>query len=154
MRRAADGEGDDVVVQEQGEAGLGSALSAIGDRWSLLVVSALVSGPRRFNELQESLGGIATNILSQRLKSLEALGVVMATPYSERPARFAYGLTASGMELAAAARLLAHWGAQHAGNAGEGPVHDACGSTLEARWYCPTCARVVEEEEHWDDEFI
>jgi DNA-binding HxlR family transcriptional regulator len=136
------------------EAGLDAALARIGDRWSLLVVNALLDGAQRFNELQAGLGDIATNVLSQRLKSLERLGLVLATPYSERPRRFAYGLTAAGYELAGALRLLARWGADRAGAATEGPLHRRCGTPLEAQWYCPTCSRVLNDDERDDPGFI
>ena len=143
-----------VCMQGQSEGGLDAALTRIGDRWSLLVVNALLGGPLRFNQLQETLGGIATNVLSQRLKSLEQLGVVVATPYSERPPRYAYGLTAPGQELAGAVRLLTRWGADQAGELAEGPVHLECGTPLEARWYCPTCSRMLADDEREDPGFI
>jgi hypothetical protein len=58
-----------------------------------------------------------------------------------------YLLTADGHDLASALRLLADWGARHAGNAeqaGYEPMrHQTCGTPLEARWYCPTCTVVV-----------
>jgi DNA-binding HxlR family transcriptional regulator len=127
--------------------GLEAALQRIGDRWSLLVVSALIAGPLRFNQLQEALGGIATNVLAQRLRNLEGLGVVVATPYSERPPRYAYDLTASGHELAGAIRLLAEWGAARSGAGGAALLHGECGTPLEARWYCPTCSRSVADDE-------
>jgi DNA-binding HxlR family transcriptional regulator len=135
--------------------GLDAALGRVGDRWSLLVVSVLLAGPRRFNDLLEDVGGIAPNVLSQRLKHLEHQGVVVSAPYSRRPPRFRYQLTASGLELADALRILAHWGASHGGadrgTGGRGPdappVHQACGTALETRWYCPTCARIVEDAE-------
>ena len=59
-----------------------------------------VEGPRRFNDLLEDLDGLAPNVLSKRLRHLEDEGVIVATPYSERPPRFDYRLTASGAELA------------------------------------------------------
>ena len=64
---------------------LQAALDSVGDRWSLLVVESLLVGPRRFNDLQASLAGIAPNILSDRLKRLERERVLQARPYSERP---------------------------------------------------------------------
>ena len=109
----------------------------VGDRWTLLVVEALLDGPRRFGDLQEAVAGIAPNILTQRLRRLEREGLVVAQPYSERPPRFVYELTAAGRELAGALRLLADWGARHSG--AEPLRHAACGTPLEARWYCPTC---------------
>ena len=128
------------------------AVARVGDRWALLVVHALLGGPRRFGELQELLPGIAPNVLSQRLKSLEREGVLIARPYSARPPRFAYELTASGQELAGALRLLAQWGSAETG--GEGLHHDACGTTIEARWWCPTCERTVHDDEAEDLRFV
>ena len=129
------------------------AVGRVGDRWALLVVHALLDGARRFGELQELLPGIAPNILSQRLKHLEREGVLVARPYSTRPPRFAYELTASGQELAGALRLLAQWGAADTGG-GEGLHHDACGTPLEARWWCSTCERTVDDREGDDLRFV
>ncbi|MGH9224703.1 MAG: winged helix-turn-helix transcriptional regulator [Acidimicrobiales bacterium] len=121
------------------------AVERVGDRWALLLVNALLTGPRRFNDLQQDLGGIAPNVLTQRLRHLERQGVLVAAPYSQRPYRVVYQLTAAGQELAGALRLLAQWGAG-AGRSDEAePLrHPTCGTALEARWWCPTCARVVE----------
>jgi len=125
---------------------LAAALERVGDRWSLLVVEALLVGPRRFNELQAQVGGIAANILSDRLKRLEGEHVVIATPYSERPLRLVYELSAEGQELAGALRLLADWGSRVSKEA-EPLRHAVCGTPVEARWYCPTCDRPVEGRE-------
>ncbi|MDQ4148516.1 MAG: helix-turn-helix transcriptional regulator [Actinomycetota bacterium] len=125
---------------------LAEAASRVGDRWSLLVVDALLAGPRRFNDLLAAVSGVAPNILSQRLKHLETQGVVTARPYSRRPLRVAYELTGEGRDLAGALRLLGTWGARRAGLQ-ETTGHVACGTPLEHRWYCPTCARIVDESE-------
>src|SRR6201988_4878590 len=122
---------------------LAEALARVGDRWTLLVVEALLPGPQRFNELLGLIPGIAANILSERLKRLERDGLLIARPYSERPPRAAYQLTAEGTELAGALRLLAHWGARHADPA-QAPRRPACGTLLEARWYCPPCDHLVD----------
>jgi len=121
------------------------AAERVGDRWVLLLIEALLEGPRRFGELQDSVEGIAPNILSSRLKQLERDSVVIAHPYQQRPPRYAYELTASGYELAGALRLLAQWGA--AEGAGDAIRHGACGTAAEARWYCPTCATVLSDDE-------
>jgi DNA-binding HxlR family transcriptional regulator len=125
---------------------LAAALERVGDRWSLLLVEALLTGPRRFNELSEAVSGIAPNILTDRLRRLESERIVSATPYSERPPRFAYALTAEGAELAGALRLLADWGSR-VSRESEPLRHAACGTPVEARWYCPTCDRPVEGQE-------
>ena len=121
---------------------LADALARIGDRWTLLVIAALLDGPLRFGDLQERLGGIAPNILSARLKALAENALVVQRPYSERPPRYVYELSASGAELAGALRLLADWGAR----AGGEPVrHAVCGTALEATWWCPTCEGPVRD---------
>ncbi len=127
---------------------LEEAVARVGDRWTLLLVNALLDGPRRFNELLEAVPGLAPNILSRRLKHLEQEGVIVAAPYSRRPPRFSYQLTAAGAELGGALRLLAQWGAQRMATPGHAqPLHHAvCGTALEARWYCPTCHDVVDAD--------
>jgi len=132
---------------------LARALERVGDRWTLLVVDALLGGPRRFNELVGDVGGIAPNILTQRLRHLEREALLLARPYSERPRRFQYELTESGRELAGALRLLADWGSR--GSSGSEPLtHGVCGTPLEARWFCPTCREAVDEAEAADAEFV
>ena len=125
---------------------LAAALERVGDRWSLLLIEALLDGPRRFGELTEAVAGIAPNILSERLKRLEGERVVRATPYSERPPRFTYALTDEGLELAGVLRLLADWGSRGSAHA-EPMRHASCGTPVEARLWCPTCARSLEEPE-------
>jgi hypothetical protein len=74
---------------------------------------------------------------------------VVGEPYTQRPVRHAYRLTAAGADLAGALRMLAQWGSDHRSThpaANEGlPTHTPCGTALEARWYCPTCGEVVDE---------
>jgi DNA-binding HxlR family transcriptional regulator len=131
---------------ESPHAALADALSAVGDRWTLLIVAALLEGAKRFGELQEELPGIAANVLTQRLRQLERNALVVASPYSERPPRFVYELSAAGLELAGVLRLLAGWGARNAGDA-TAPRHSVCGTPMEARWWCPTCEQPVGDEE-------
>jgi len=125
---------------------LAAAVAKVGDRWSLRIVEVLLDGPRRFGELQAALDGIAPNVLSGRLKHLEAAEVVLARPYSTRPPRYAYELTASGRALAGALTLLAAWGAEH-GDDSEPPHHVRCGTALDATWWCSTCSVPVLDPE-------
>jgi DNA-binding HxlR family transcriptional regulator len=129
---------------------LADALARVGDRWTLLIVAALLDRPKRFNELQEELGGIAPNVLSARLKGLAEHALVVARPYSDRPPRFVYELSDSGRELAGALRLLADWGARSAGLA-EPLRHATCGTALQARWWCPTCEAPVDDPDAEDE---
>jgi DNA-binding HxlR family transcriptional regulator len=124
---------------------LAEALASVGDRWTLLVVAALLEEPRRFNDLLSAIPGIAPNILSQRLRHLDEQGLVVGQPYSERPPRSLYELTDAGRELAGALRHLTEWGTRRAG--GEPARHAACGSPLEAVWYCPTCEQPVRDDD-------
>ena len=93
---------------------LADALATIGDRWTLLVIAALLDGPKRFGDLQSDVAGIAPNVLTQRLRQLERNALVLTRPYSERPPRFVYELSSAGQELAGALRLIAGWGARNA----------------------------------------
>jgi len=127
---------------------LAAALERVGDRWSLLVVEALLEGPRRFGELRDAIPAIAPNILTDRLRRLERETIVRAAPYQHRPPRMQYELTSDGRALASVLRLLADWGARRLPAGDVDPVrHDVCGTPLETRWYCPTCERQVEDRE-------
>ena len=127
---------------------LDAALERIGDRWSLLVVAALLEGPLRFKDLSRAVEGIAPNILIDRLRRLGRSGVIASVPYSARPVRVEYRLTEDGQELGSVLRMLAGWGGASIGS--EGPRHAACGTVVEARWFCPTCARAVEDADGSD----
>jgi DNA-binding HxlR family transcriptional regulator len=134
---------------------LAQAVARVGDKWALLLVHALLDGPRRFGDLQDDLSGIAPNVLTQRLRHLEREGILRATPYSQRPPRFVYELTASGLELAGALRLLAQWGAGAGRSDDAEPLrHAPCGTPLEARWWCPTCARTADDDEGEGDGLV
>ena len=122
---------------------LEAALDRVGDRWSLLIVEALLDGPRRFNELGEAVAGIAPNILTDRLRRLERERILVSTPYQQRPPRMSYSLTTAGQDLASALRVLADWGARGTPDA-EPTRHGLCGTPLETRWFCPTCEIVVD----------
>jgi DNA-binding HxlR family transcriptional regulator len=124
-------------VAEPTPTALSEALERVGDRWTLLIVEALLDGPRRFGDLQEAVQGIAPNILTQRLRHLEREAIVLSRPYSERPPRLAYELSAAGAELAGALRLLADWGARFGAGPAEPLRHGVCGTALEAHWWCP-----------------
>ena len=152
-QRMASGQDETMPRDERSASALEEAVARVGDRWTLLLVNSLLEGPRRFNELLDGLDGLAPNVLSKRLRHLEHEGVIIATAYSQRPPRFDYRLTAAGSELAGALRLLAHWGASRDPEA-VAVQHRACGTPVEARWYCPTCARLIEAEEMDELRFV
>ncbi len=90
-------------------------LDVLGDRWSLLVVRDLMRGKRRFAEFLESKEGIPTNTLTDRLKRLVRVGIVVRQRYSEHPPRVEYVLTSKGEDLRPMIRAMVDWGVQHAG---------------------------------------
>lgn len=91
--------------------GLAAALDVVGERWALLIVRDLQPGPRRFTDLFTGLSGIATDVLADRLRGLEAAGAVQQTQLKYPTPAKVYELTERGHELAAIASSLARWGA-------------------------------------------
>lgn len=118
------------------------SLELIGERWTLLAVRDLLGGPRRFQDLRESLPGIAPNILSQRIKLMERHGLLTRQMYSDHPPRAAYALTDKGRELGLVVGALAHWGSRHV-HRRRALVHDRCGQAVTMTYYCPGCGRRV-----------
>jgi len=89
-------------------SGLAAALEVVGQRWALLVVAELLGGSRRFGDLQRALGA-PTNILSTRLRELQAAGLVYREPMAHNV--LAYSLTSRGRALRGPIEALARWGA-------------------------------------------
>ena len=90
------------------------SLESFGDRWSLLIIRDLmVRGYRTFKEFQESGEGIATNILADRLRRLEASGIIVAEEEETDGRRVNYRLAEKGIDLAPVLLELLIWGAQH-----------------------------------------
>ncbi len=89
-------------------------LDLIGERWTILLLrDLLLQGPRRFQDFQISLPGVAANVLSARLKSLEAHGLVSRQLYTDRPPRLEYVLTEKGRSLGSIMKALRDWGSKH-----------------------------------------
>jgi len=129
--------------------GVARALERVGDRWSLLVIRDLVTGPKRFTDLMDRLGGITPKTLSQRLRELDDAGIVTADREPGRREVW-YRLTPAGAELEPVIDVLNWWGLRHAWrrpHAGE-PLHAehllrsaiqaidlAAGDHKPARWH-------------------
>jgi len=95
--------------------GIARALDVIGERWAVLVIRELVFGPKRFTDLRHGLPGIATNVLSQRLRQLERDGVVARRRLPPPAASQVYELTEYGQELVPIMLALGRWGARTMG---------------------------------------
>jgi len=88
-------------------------LDLFGDKWSLLIVRDLVLGKARYGEFAQSPEGIPSNILANRLKKLEAAGVVAKQAYSEKPVRYQYALTEKGKDLLPVLEAMVAWALKH-----------------------------------------
>jgi DNA-binding HxlR family transcriptional regulator len=115
------------------------SLEVVGDRWTLLLVRDMLSGPRRFQDFQQSLPGIPPNILSDRLKLMDEHGLVTRRFYSEHPPRAEYALTERGRELGVVVGALAAWGSRHV-HRQTALVHAECGHPVEVKYFCRQCA--------------
>jgi DNA-binding HxlR family transcriptional regulator len=92
--------------------GIARALDAVGERWALLVVRELVLGPKRFTDLRTGLPGASPNVLSQRLRELEAAGIVQRRRMARPAAVWVYELTERGHQLEPVLAELARWGSR------------------------------------------
>lgn len=88
-------------------------LDRIGDRWTVLVVGSLSSGPLRFSELGRRISGISQKMLTQTLRALERDGLVTRTVHAEVPPRVEYELTEPGRTLIAPLASLDAWARAH-----------------------------------------
>jgi DNA-binding HxlR family transcriptional regulator len=85
------------------------AAEILGRRWNPQLIRVLLYGPARFGEIRERVPGISDNLLSERLKQLEADGIVTRTVHGGRPVVIEYGLTESGQGLGKAIDALSEW---------------------------------------------
>jgi len=92
---------------------LARALSAMGDRWTLLIALALAHGPQRPVQLRRRLPGISSGVLDRHLQQMVALGLLLRKRFREMPPRVEVALTDAGRELLPIARAMARWGTKH-----------------------------------------
>ena len=120
------------------------ALEVIGERWTLLIVrDAVIDGMTRFEEFQDSLG-IASNVLTNRLKLLCDEDVLERVPDETRPGRPKYVVTEKGQQLAPLLFAMMKWGDRHYPTANGPPrltLHAGCGGSIGADWHCDRCGK-------------
>jgi DNA-binding HxlR family transcriptional regulator len=92
---------------------IASAMEIIGNKWTALILRDLFSGPKRFCELEKSVGRINPRTLSQRLDDLEAHGILTRRSFAEVPPRTEYSLTKKGEDLLPVLRQMAAWGTKY-----------------------------------------
>jgi len=121
---------------------MAAALDVIGEKWSLLVVRELSLGVHRFDAIARNTGA-PRDILTARLRSLEAAGVLERRLYQERPERFEYRLTPAGKELRPILLALAEWGVRNTSQPRAAKwIHD-CGAVLDLQHTCAHCGGEV-----------
>jgi len=85
-------------------------MEIIGSKWTALILRDLANGPKRFGELEKSVGSINPRTLSQRLDDLEKHAIVTKQSYAETPPRIEYTLTQKGEDLVPVLRAMSAWG--------------------------------------------
>jgi len=130
------------------ECSVADALQVVGERWTLLVIRELIYGVRRFDGIARNTGA-SRDILTVRLRKLEAAGLIRRELYSEHPARHEYHLTAAGRELSDVLAVLMKWGDRHL-NPEDPPVRwiHTCGERLDPVLVCGHCGRPASEGGH------
>lgn len=113
--------------------GVARALDQVGERWSLLIVRDLLDGPQRYSDLQHRLAGIPSDMLANRLRHLEAAGVVRRTVLPPPAGSKVYELTERGRGLEATIVELARWGAELLGEPSADDVFDTRWIALSLR---------------------
>ncbi|MFT8816009.1 winged helix-turn-helix transcriptional regulator [Acetobacter fabarum] len=88
-------------------------LARVGEKWSILIIMLLNSGPRRFTEIRRAVNGISQRMLTLCLRGLERDGLVKRTVYSVMPPRVEYELTPLGQSLTEPVIALGTWARDH-----------------------------------------
>jgi DNA-binding HxlR family transcriptional regulator len=100
-------------VDEDDLEALQAAVSVLAAKWSVVVLTSLATGSRRFNELLRHIDGVSRRMLSATLRQLERDGLVERHVYARVPARVGYELSPAGQQLLDALAPLAGWGLEH-----------------------------------------
>lgn len=93
-----------------------TTVELIGNKWKLLIIRNLLTGPWRFNELRKDLTGISQKVLTDNLRSLESDGIITRTAYPEVPPRVEYALSELGETLRPILDSMAAWGETYKAN--------------------------------------
>ncbi|MEY9845922.1 DNA-binding HxlR family transcriptional regulator [Streptacidiphilus sp. BW17] len=136
------------IDYELQDCSLARALEVVGERWSMLILRDAFYGVQRFNDFLAHLD-IPRAVLTARLQSLVAAGVLRKEPYQQSPVRHRYLLTDSGRELWLPVYSLAMWGERHSSPDGSRMVfsHATCGTVLDPLSGCPSCGVPVPPED-------
>jgi DNA-binding HxlR family transcriptional regulator len=101
------------MITKQQDCPIAKTAELVGDTWTILIVRDLMSGSKRFGELQESLGHVSPKTLSQRLKTLEYAHILTREAFAEIPPRVEYTLTEKGKALSDIVEAMAAFGERY-----------------------------------------
>jgi DNA-binding HxlR family transcriptional regulator len=121
---------------------IAAALTVLGEKWSLLVVRELALNVHRFDQIQRNTGA-PRDILTSRLRRLEAEGVLEKRQYMERPVRYDYHLTPAGDELRPILLSLSQWGERWTAQENTTTWVHSCGAEVELVHTCEACGGEV-----------
>jgi DNA-binding HxlR family transcriptional regulator len=130
------------------DCGVAQALDVVGDGWSMLILRDVFWGNKRFDTLQKSLG-IASNVLTVRLRRLEEEGILERHEFREAPPRVEYELTKKGRELYPVLLSLKWWGDRWRPHPERRPyrfIHEACGREIVPKIVCDHCKAEIAAE--------
>jgi DNA-binding HxlR family transcriptional regulator len=119
-----------------------ASLQILGERWSLLAIREMSYGVHRFEQITNYTGA-SRDILADRLRKLEAAGVVERRQYSEHPPRFEYHLTEAGEALRPVLMALSQWGSKWANGRPTAILSHECGHSLEVDYICRHCGEPI-----------
>ena len=121
---------------------IAAALDILGEKWSLLALREIGYGVNRFARIA-GYTGVSRDILADRLRKLEAAGVIERRQYSEHPPRYEYHLTEAGLELFPVLLTLQQWGDKWATNKPVLTRRHTCGQPVQIDLVCHHCGQPV-----------
>jgi DNA-binding HxlR family transcriptional regulator len=128
---------------------MNEAAQLMGDRWASLIMRSIFTGINRFDDIRLDTA-IATNILAERLRWLESIGVIRQRPDPTMPSRSEYRLTRKGVEYYPVLLMLMQWGDRYYVSPKGAPLllfHTVCGGPLDPRVVCSCCRAPIRPED-------
>ena len=126
---------------------IAQTLNIIGDKWTLLILRQIMMGYGTYTELFNRLEGIPSNLLSDRLKSLEEDRLIKKELYQTHPPRCKYLLTKSGHDLTDVFNSIILWGERNLKKCHKKLTHSSCGHKIEQIYYCPQCDKTISRDD-------
>ena len=128
---------------------MNEAAQLMGDRWASLIMRSIFTGVTRYDDIRQDTA-MATNILSERLRWLESIGVIRQRPDAAAPSRHEYRVTRKGVEYYPVLLMLMRWGDRYYVSPEGPPVilyHKDCGKNLDPQVVCSCCRELIKPED-------